>query len=288
MRRAPRTVTTHALAPASRAPLVAALAWVVLAGCRRDETAPPQPPPQPPYAQPTPYPPPGYGPSAPPGYGTAAPPGPQAPPPGPALARAPGFPCASDADLACAFSHCAAGACGGCATDADCKPNAACTPTPLGGACLARFGGAPQASPTPQVPPQVPPQTADRFEAARQLCVTRTNEYRARVGVRPVVRRPDQEACVDSEAASDTSAGPHATMGRCHESAQNACPNYPGQSPESTLSDCLAQMFAEGPGEPYKDHGHYINMTGPAYTGVACGFFTTPSGKLWINQDFFR
>jgi len=126
------------------------------------------------------------------------------------------------------------------------------------------------------------------FEAARQLCVTRTNEYRARVGVRPVVRRPDQEACVDSEAASDTSAGPHATMGRCHESAQNACPNYPGQSPEATLSDCLAQMFAEGPGEPYKDHGHYINMTSPSYTGVACGFHTTPSGKLWINQDFFR
>jgi len=77
-------------------------------------------------------------------------------------------------------------------------------------------------------------------------------------------------------------------MGRCGESAQNACPDYPGASPEQTLSDCLAQMFAEGPGEPYIEHGHYLNMTDAAYTGAACGFFVTSAGKLWIVQDFFR
>lgn len=182
------------------------------------------------------------------------------------------------------------GACGGCLTDADCKPNAACAPTPFGGACFAR--GLAQQGPTPApAPPPVPgPQPAgDRFERARQLCVDRTNEYRARVGVAPVVRNRDRESCTDGEAADDARSGrPHGTMGRCGESSQNACPDYPGATPEATLSDCLAQMFAEGPGEPYSEHGHYINMTSRDARSVACGVVVTPSGKLWINQNFFR
>ena len=234
-----------------------------------------------------------------------------APPPPAVLApRGPSFPCASEADLVCAFAHCVQGGCGGCTSDADCKPNGACTQTPLGYACLARgFATAPGPAPSPTppptpaptfaptvptftpqpIPPPATPPTTDRFARARQLCVDRTNEYRARVGARPVSRRHEREGCIDGEAAADSSSGKaHGTMGRCGESAQNACPDYPGQSPESTLSDCLAQMFAEGPGEPYSAHGHYLNMTEPSYTGVACGFFVTPSGKLWINQDFYR
>lgn len=121
------------------------------------------------------------------------------------------------------------------------------------------------------------------------MCVDRTNEYRARANRAGVARRPDREACTDEEAAGDARAGSaHATFGRCGEGAQNACPGYPGSSPERALADCLESMFAEGPGEPYAAHGHYLNMTNPAYRGVACGFHVTPSGQLWITQDFFR
>ena len=42
----------------------------------------------------------------------------------------------------------------------------------------------------------------------------------------------------------------------------------------------------DGPGEPYSEHGHYINMTNTAYTEVACGFYTTPDGAVWAVQDF--
>jgi len=243
------------------------------------------------------------------GYPQQGYPPPNSTPPSPAVLspRGPSFPCASEADFVCAFAHCVQGGCGGCTSDADCKPNGACTQTPLGYACLARGFASTPAPPTPAptfaptvptftppqtpmpTPPATPPATTDRFARARQLCVDRTNEYRARVGARPVARRHEREGCIDGEAAADSSSGKaHGTMGRCGESAQNACPDYPGQSPESTLSDCLAQMFAEGPGEPYSAHGHYLNMTEPSYTGVACGFFVTPSGKLWINQDFYR
>lgn len=53
------------------------------------------------------------------------------------------------------------------------------------------------------------------------------------------------------------------------------------------VDKCLAQMFAEGPG-PFDGHGHYLNMTAPGYTGVACGFATAGDGKLWIVQNFYR
>jgi hypothetical protein len=53
-------------------------------------------------------------------------------------------------------------------------------------------------------------------------------------------------------------------------------------------------MFDEGPppstpctGSCYSSHGHYINMTGTSYqNGVACGFYTTPSGTIWAVQNF--
>lgn len=297
--------------------VVLALVSITAVGCRKEDDPPPASPS--PYGQTYP---PGYGPGPAPGYpngGYPPPnggypqgpvgPGPGAPPQSPQaqpMARAAGFPCASDADFVCPLAHCVNGTCGGCSSDADCKPNGACGPTPFGAACLVRTAGAPHAGPTPPAPsptspPQVPsappvvpppvpvPTGADRFANARQLCVDRTNMYRARVGARPVVRRTDREACVDDEAQKDSRAGSaHASFGTCKQGAQNECPDYPGQSPESTLSDCLAQMFAEGPGEPYADHGHYLNMVDPSFTGVACGFFTTASGKLWITQDFFR
>jgi hypothetical protein len=125
------------------------------------------------------------------------------------------------------------------------------------------------------------------YEAARQACVAKTNELRARAGVGPVARRADVERCVDSEASSDAAAGQaHGAFGRCGESSQNECPGW-GGTPDSVVPGCLQSMFDEGPGEPYQDHGHYINMTTAKYTGVACGFATAPDGRVWLVQDFF-
>ncbi len=45
-------------------------------------------------------------------------------------------------------------------------------------------------------------------------------------------------------------------------------------------------LVAEGPGEPYSEHGHYINMANPGYTKVACGFAVLPNGRVWAVQDF--
>ena len=43
----------------------------------------------------------------------------------------------------------------------------------------------------------------------------------------------------------------------------------------------LDAMWAEGPGG-----GNYDNMVGNS-THTACGFYTTPQGKVWMIQDFW-
>jgi hypothetical protein len=45
-------------------------------------------------------------------------------------------------------------------------------------------------------------------------------------------------------------------------------------------------MWNEGPGEPYAEHGHYINMINGSYSMVACGFYETPDGSVWSVQNF--
>ena len=97
----------------------------------------------------------------------------------------------------------------------------------------------------------------------------------------------DREACADGEAQNDgVSGSAHGAFGRCQEGAQNECPGWPG-SLDQVIDECLAQMFAEGPG-PFAGHGHYLNMTAPGYASVACGFASAPDGKLWIVQNFYR
>lgn len=220
----------------------------------------------------------------------AAPPAP-APTPVPGAAAV-GLPCASEQDLQCAFAHCIGGRCGGCRSSAECKPGSQCLASWLGYACFPGFAQAtPAASPAPvpaAVPVPVTPATsADPFEAGRARCVQRTNEYRTRVGVGGVARRSDREACADGAARNDGAQGSaHGAFGRCQEGAQNECPGWPG-SVDQVVDKCLAQMFAEGPG-PFAGHGHYLNMTAPGYTGVACGFATAADGKLWIVQNFYR
>jgi hypothetical protein len=150
-------------------------------------------------------------------------------------------------------------------------------------------GSGVHSAPTGATPTAVPMSTtnADPLDTLRARCVQRTNEYRARVSVAPVVRRPEREACADGEAQSDGANGSaHGAFGRCQESAQNECPGWPGP-PDRVIDQCLAQMFAEGPG-PFAGHGHYLSMTAPGYTGVACGFASAPNGQLWIVQNFYR
>jgi hypothetical protein len=45
-------------------------------------------------------------------------------------------------------------------------------------------------------------------------------------------------------------------------------------------------MWNEGPGEPYEEHGHYINMSNTNYTMVACGFYEMDNGDIWHNHNF--
>ncbi len=109
--------------------------------------------------------------------------------------------------------------------------------------------------------------------------------YRATLGLAPYQRWTAVETCVDGEAKSDSESGvPHGAFPSCGEWAQNECPGWPSMA--STVTGCLQQMWAEGPGADFQTHGHYINMSSTSYTQVACGFYTTPAGKVWAVQDF--
>ena len=35
----------------------------------------------------------------------------------------------------------------------------------------------------------------------------------------------------------------------------------------------------------YEAHGHFINMSNPDVTKVACGFYTTSTGAVWAAQN---
>ena len=127
----------------------------------------------------------------------------------------------------------------------------------------------------------------DKYGDARIRCVDRTNALRATKGLGPIPRLASAEPCVDGQAKSDSESGKaHGAFDACLDEvkgwkgvAQNECPNY--GSVEDTLTKCLDAMWAEGPGG-----GHYDNMTGNS-TKTACGFYTTPSGKVWMIQDFW-
>jgi hypothetical protein len=209
-----------------------------------------------------------------------------------------GFFCATENDAQCPFAHCLGGRCGGCTTVNECKADNQCVPSLVGQICLpVAAAAAPAPSPAPPVtvpvpaapaptPVAVPAPAASPLEAARQLCVQRTNEYRARVGAAPLARRPDAEACIDAQARADSaSRTAHGAFGQCRERAQNECPGWPGSATDA-LDGCLAMMFAEGPGAGAA-HGHYTNMTEAKYRGVACGITQLPDGKFWIVQDYY-
>ena len=112
------------------------------------------------------------------------------------------------------------------------------------------------------------------------------NQFRAECQCLPPLQRwTEAESCTDMQSAADQSGGgPHGNFGSCGESAQNTCPDW--GSEEQIISGCLQAMWDEGPGEPFIEHGHYINMSSTQYTKVACGFYETPEGDFWAIQNF--
>lgn len=247
------------------------------------------PPPQQGYPPGQAYPPPEQGQppqGPPPSEQPSGPPG--SPPPAGELAPIAGFPCSSDSDFQCTFGRCVNNRCGGCRSEADCKAGAICSNTPLGGACIPAPGSV-MPPMGPSQPPAQPPASggSDPFAAARARCLSETNRYRAQASAPAVAQAHAKQSCADNQAKSDGQQNkPHGSFGQCSEIAQNECPGFTG-NPEAAVQACLKLMFDEGPGEG-PAHGHYTNMTNPSYTQVACGFFVTPEGNVWIVQNFHR
>ncbi|MCL2778997.1 MAG: trypsin-like serine protease [Polyangiaceae bacterium] len=141
------------------------------------------------------------------------------------------------------------------------------------------------------VPDAAAPDASAPANDPRQLCVDTINSYRATLNLPPLARWTEAESCVDGEAATDMANNTyHSAFGTCVTPgakawAQNECAGW--SMPEQSITQCLAQMWAEGPGDPYSAHGHYINMTSTAYTKVACGYAVSANGKTyWATQDF--
>jgi hypothetical protein len=131
-----------------------------------------------------------------------------------------------------------------------------------------------------------------------QDCVDRINQFRTECACLPALQRwTAGEACANQMAEYDSTA-PTAHAGFQAKicsggSAQDECPGW--KSSAQVVSGCLQQMWSEGPppqtpctGACYQAHGHFINMTNTGMTKVACGFFTTPAGKVWSVQNFSR
>ena len=140
-------------------------------------------------------------------------------------------------------------------------------------------------APIPGCAPTPEPSTGD----PAQDCVNRINQLRAACQcLPPLARWVEGESCADQQAAYDAERDdPHAGFrdGICNGGfGQNECPGWSGGS-EAIVSGCLQLMWDEGPGEDFQMHGHYLNMTNPSFSEVACGYADGPDG-LWAVQNF--
>ncbi len=126
---------------------------------------------------------------------------------------------------------------------------------------------------------------SDKYAEARSVCLKQINHDRHTLNLKPLVAWEAAWPCTDAQAAADGAANrAHSAFTKCQEWAQNECPGWPFVA-EVTIVQCLAQMWAEGPGKNFEKHGHYINMSNKNYTRVSCGFAMV-NGKLWATQDF--
>ncbi len=189
-------------------------------------------------------------------------------------------------------------------TSADTAPSTGATGTPAGTGTGSATGGPPTGTtgttgsgttsststtacangPLPEPIPGCAPTPLPPTGDFGQDCVDRINQFRWECQCLPPLQRwVEAEACTDQQAADDQATGvPHDHFGACGEWAQNTCPNW--GSAEQILTGCLQMMWDEGPGEPFSEHGHYINMSSTQYTRVACGL--SSNGGVWSNQNF--
>ncbi len=140
--------------------------------------------------------------------------------------------------------------------------------------------GGPLADPIPGCAPPVLPSTGD----FAQDCVDRINQFRWECQcLPPLARWTSAESCTDQQSADDQADNmAHNNFGACGENAQNTCPNWGSEA--QIIEGCLQMMWDEGPGEPFIEHGHYINMSSTSYSQVACG--RSSNGGVWSNQNF--
>jgi len=141
----------------------------------------------------------------------------------------------------------------------------------------------PLEAPIPNCAPEVMASTGD----LAQDCVNRVNQLRWECQCLPALERwTEGESCANQQAEYDSTRTAHAGYrdNICGNNfAQNECPGY--NSVDSVIGTCLQQMWDEGPGE-FPAHGHYINMTNPSYTTVACGFYAPDNNPTWSVQNF--
>lgn len=154
-----------------------------------------------------------------------------------------------------------------------------------GGSSGGDCDGGPLGAPIPNCAPSPLPTTGD----PAQDCVDRINQLRWECQCLPPLQRwTEGESCAEEHSEYDSTRSAHAGFrdNICSPGgwAQNECPGW--NSEQHIITGCLQAMWDEGPGEPYIEHGHYINMTNPSYSMVACGFYETPGGDVWSVQNF--
>lgn len=158
-------------------------------------------------------------------------------------------------------------------------------PVASDGGPTGRCASGPMAAPLPGCRPTPVPDTGDPYAD----CVARINQLRWECQCLPPLERwSEGESCADRHAEYDSTRAPHSGFRDriCANggSAQNECPGW--GSVDDVIDGCLQLMWDEGPGEPFEEHGHYINMSSTRYSRVACGYYTTPSGQIWAVQNF--
>jgi hypothetical protein len=170
--------------------------------------------------------------------------------------------------------------------------------------------------------------SADGFGPSRTACINKINALRATdtaVALQPYTLQtnPTLDTCVDTQATNDAAmnsphysyinSAPACTWGTSlmmGNSGQDECAQGYGTTPAG-IEQCLQDMWDErlqsncagcvgctqpGGACPNCDFygmngpecGHYVNMSAPYYTTVACGFGgqAPSSGTAWAVQDF--
>jgi len=167
--------------------------------------------------------------------------------------------------------------------------------------------------------------SGDGFAASRQACIDKINALRATdtaVKLQPYTLQNDDttDKCVDTQATTDQSMNsahysfinnaPACMWGSAMGFAQNECLQGYGTSP-SGIEQCIQDMWDESlkpncagcvgctkfggacancdySGSKGYECGHYVNLSAPYFTMVACGFAgaAPSSGSGWSVQNF--